>query len=75
MRTVNALVLVAALLSGSASFLDEISSLVSALWAPSSSADSGCQLDPYGGCKPAPTQDNGCELDPYGKPVCSPAGS
>lgn len=75
MRTVNALVLVAALLFGSGSLLDEISSLFSALWSPSSSADAGCELDPWGGCKPAPNQDNGCQLDPDGKPVCSPAGS
>lgn len=75
MRTVNALVLVAALLAGSGSFLDDLSSLFSSLWASSSSVDSGCQLDPNGVCKPAPTQDAGCELDPDGKPVCAPAGS
>jgi hypothetical protein len=64
MRTVNAFVLAAALLAGSGSFLDDLSSLFSSLWASSSSTDS-----------PAPTQDGGCELDPNGKPVCSPAGS
>lgn len=74
MRTVNALVLATALLAGSGSFLDEISSLVSSFWDSSSSTDAGCQLDPNGGCRPAPTLDNGCQLDPYGKPVCSPAG-
>ena len=74
MRTVNALVLVTALLAGSGSFLNEISSLVSSLWDSSSSTDAGCELDPWGGCKPAPTQDIGCELDPNGRPVCSPAG-
>jgi hypothetical protein len=75
MRTVNAFVLAAALLAGSGSFLDDLSSLFSPLWASSSSADSGCELDPYGVCKPAPTQDGGCQIDPDGKPVCSPAGS
>lgn len=70
MRTVNALVLAAALLSGSASFLDQISSLVSFRWVSSSSVDDGCQLDPNGKCKPAPTQNEGCQLDPYGK--CRP---
>lgn len=75
MRTVNALILAAALLAGSRSFVDEISSLFPSLLPSSSSVDAGCEIDPYGGCKPAPTQDNGCELDPYGKPVCSPAGS
>jgi hypothetical protein len=75
MRTVNALVLAAALLAGSGSFLDDLSSLFSALWAPSPSADAGCELDPWGKCQPAPRQDAGCELDPDGKPACSPAGS
>jgi hypothetical protein len=75
MRTVNALVLAAALLAGSGSFLGNLSSFFSALWDSSSSVDGGCELDPWGGCKPAPTQDAGCEIDPDGKPICSPAGS
>lgn len=75
MRTVNALVLAAALLAGSGSLLDDLSSLFSSLWTSPPSLDGGCELDPWGRCQPKPLQNTGCELDPYGRPACSPAGS
>jgi hypothetical protein len=32
-----------------------------ALW-----AQSGCGIDPFGGCMPPPSTDSGCGIDPHG---------
>ncbi|HEX3131552.1 MAG TPA: hypothetical protein VH394_29720 [Thermoanaerobaculia bacterium] len=73
MRTLNALTLALALLSGfgAESLLGRITGFFSALSAPES-VDTGCKLDPSGKCAPAPTADTGCKLDPDGTPVCYP---
>lgn len=73
MRTLNALTLALVLASGlgAENLLGRINDFFAALSAPES-VDTGCKLDPNGGCAPAPTPDNGCKLDPYGNPVCYP---
>lgn len=71
MRTLNALTLALALLSGlgAEGLLGRMTDFFSVLSAPAS-VDTGCKLDPDGRCATAPRTDTGCSLDPDGNPVC-----
>ena len=43
--------------------------LAASLWSFFASLDSGCGMDPWGQCNPAPpTIDEGCVMDPWGCP-------
>jgi hypothetical protein len=62
-------VLTTFLLANPASTLENIWNLLASAWG-ATTIESGCGLDPYGTCKPAPTIDSGCGLDPNGRPIC-----
>jgi hypothetical protein len=67
MRRTLALVVVTASLLGPPKLFEPLWSLVSSLWS-GSTAEVGCGLDPWGGCRPAPQPDEGCGFDPWGCP-------
>lgn len=66
-KALIALTLTASLAAGGPALLDQVWSLLTSVWNPST-ADEGCGMDPDGRCRPAPQIDEGCGMDPNGCP-------